>query len=141
MIIKQPLGNILIISETCLHSLTLCFFFLSLSFSLSVSLPISFSFFSFLIRSRMNVLLPKVVVPGQSTTALIHFHNKLEEHNVTMRLVRILDNSGSSVSPTDVLAQNTVLIKGKRIHFSFCFFSPFFQPLMRKSFNENHYIQ
>lgn len=57
--------------------------------------------------SRMNIILPKVVVPGQSTTALVHFHEKREQHNVTLRLIR-----PENEFHTDVLAQNTIVIKG-----------------------------
>lgn len=55
----------------------------------------------------MNIILPKVVVPGQSTTALVHFHEKGEQHNVTLRLIR-----PENEFHTDVLAQNTIVIKG-----------------------------
>ncbi|XP_065211155.1 C3 and PZP-like alpha-2-macroglobulin domain-containing protein 8 [Planococcus citri] len=64
---------------------------------------------------RMNILLPKVVVPGQSTTALVHFHSKDEQHNVTLRLIRSSGTPFNLVSSTDVLAQNTVVIKGNGI--------------------------
>ncbi len=63
--------------------------------------------------SGTNILLPKMVVPGQSTTALVHFHNKNEQHNVTLRLIRPASKFHDYELHTDVLAQNTVLIKGK----------------------------
>jgi hypothetical protein len=56
----------------------------------------------------MNIILPKVVVSGRSTTALIHFHDKHEQHNVTLRLAR-----QQHENHLDVLAQNTIVIKGK----------------------------
>ena len=83
----------------------------------------------------MNILLPKVVVPGQSTTALVHFHTKEEQHNVTLRLVRSLETPFSLISSTDVLAQNTVIIKGEsneQIYRVFQGRSKGFQPVTRQ---------
>lgn len=61
----------------------------------------------------MNILLPKVIVPGQSTTVLVHFYNKEVQHNVTLRLIRPQDDN----SHTAILAQNTVPVKGELIKF------------------------
>lgn len=62
---------------------------------------------------RTNILLPKVMVPGQITKALVHFHRQDERHNVTLRLIRPTDKFDGYKTRTDILAQNTATLVGK----------------------------